>query len=72
MKAHRTKKEQQEMALFERCVTEGNEKTDELAKDGAMLDGGVMGRIRAITVQQKKRGGLRCIAVLSQLSHPGV
>ena len=33
-KAHHSKKE---MSLFGRMVTEGNERTDELAKDGAML-----------------------------------
>ena len=38
VKAHRSKKEVQEMKLFERFVTEGNERADELAKDGAMLD----------------------------------
>ena len=36
-------------------VTKGNEKADELAKDGVMMDGGVMAQIRASTVQQKKR-----------------
>ena len=30
------------MTLFGKCVTEGNEKADELAGDGAMLDGGEM------------------------------
>ena len=31
--------EKQEMSLFDRFVTESNEKADELANDGAMLDG---------------------------------
>ena len=38
VKAHRTKKEKEKMTQFERFVTEGNEKADELAKAGAMLD----------------------------------
>ena len=38
VKAHRTKKEKQEMSHLEKFVTEGNEKADELAKAGAMLD----------------------------------
>ena len=52
VKAHRTKKEKQEMTLFEKCVTGGNERADELAKDGAMLDGGEMAQISASTGQQ--------------------
>ena len=43
VKAHRSKKERQQMSLFERLITEGNEKADELAKEGAMLDGGDVG-----------------------------
>ena len=38
VKAHRTKKEKEKMTKIERFVTEGNEKADELAKAGAMLD----------------------------------
>ena len=38
VKAHRTKKEKKEMSHFESFVTEGNEKADELAKAGAILD----------------------------------
>ena len=45
VKAHRSKTEKQQMALFETFVAEGNEKADELAKDGAMLDGGEMAQI---------------------------
>ena len=37
-KAHRTKKQKEKMTKIERFVTEGNEKADELAKAGAMLD----------------------------------
>ena len=38
VKAHRTKNDKKEMSHFEKFVTEGNEKADELAKAGAMLD----------------------------------
>ena len=38
-KAHRSKKEMQSVSLFENFITEGNEKADEVAKEGAMLDG---------------------------------
>ena len=37
----------------ERFVTEGNERADEMARDGATLDGGEMAQMRATTVQQK-------------------
>ena len=40
------------MSQFGRFVTKGNEKADELAKEGAMLDGGFMAEARATTVQQ--------------------
>ena len=36
--ARSTKKVKQEMTLFERFVTEGNERADELAKDRAMKE----------------------------------
>ena len=36
VKAHRTEKDKKNMLHFEKCVTEGNQKADELAKDGAM------------------------------------
>ena len=38
VKAHLTKKDKKEMSHFEKFVTDGNEKADELAKAGAMLD----------------------------------
>ena len=38
VKAHRTKKEEAKMTNIERFVTEGNEKADGLAKEGARLD----------------------------------
>ena len=40
------------MTQLERFVTEGDEKADELAKAGAMLDGGFEAEARAETVQQ--------------------
>ena len=55
-KAHRTKKEKKNMSQFERFVTEGNEKADQLAKAGAMLDEGLMTEARAETMLQGKRG----------------
>ena len=54
VKAHRTQKEKKEMSHFERFVTEGNEKADELAKEGAMLDEWFMTKARAETAQQQK------------------
>ena len=53
-KAHRTEKDKKEMPHFERFVTDGNEKADELAKEGAMLDEGLMAQTRAKTVQQER------------------
>ena len=38
VKAHRTEKERQRVSLLEKFITEGNEKADELAKQGARLD----------------------------------
>ena len=54
VKAHFSMKETQEMTLFERSVTEGIERADGLAKDGAMLDGGEMAQLRASTVQRRE------------------
>ena len=45
-------KENQDVSLFEQFVAEGNEKADELAKEGSMLDGREMAQIRAAAVQQ--------------------
>ena len=42
------------MSLFERFIAEGNEKADEFAKEGALLDGGLMAQVRASTVQQER------------------
>ena len=66
-KTHHTKKDENYMTHFEKFVTEGNEKADELAKAGAMLDEGFMAEVRANTVQQE-RGSLRGLAVRSELS----
>ena len=49
VKAHRT----QDMSHFERFVTKGNEKADELAK-GAVLDEGFVAEVRANTMQQER------------------
>ena len=54
VKAHRTKKEKEKMTKIERFVTEGNEKADELAKAGAMLDEGFMTEARAETFQKER------------------
>ena len=54
VKAHHTEKDKKEMLQFEKFVTEGNEKADELAKAGAMLDEGFMAQVRAKTVQQER------------------
>ena len=54
IKAHRTKKDKEHMSQFERFVAEGNEKADELARAGAMLDEGIMAERRAKTVQQER------------------
>ena len=48
------KKDEKEMSHFEKFVTEGNEKADALAKEGAMLDEGFMAEARAKTVQQER------------------
>ena len=49
VKAHRTKKKKQEMLLFEKFITEGNEKADEFEKYVAMMDEGEMAQVRAST-----------------------
>ena len=54
VKAHRTKKDKKEMLRFEKFVTEGNEKVDELAKAGAMLDEGIVAEARAKTMLAQK------------------
>ena len=56
--AYRTKKGK--MTKFERFVTEGNEKADELAEAGAMLDEGFMAKVRAGTIKQE-RASFHCL-----------
>ena len=69
VKAHRTKKEKDKMTQLERFVTEGNEKADELAKAGAMLDEGFVAEVRADAIKQEREGeGVRSFATCSQLS----
>ena len=62
VKAHRTKKEMQQMSFFERLLAEGREKADELAKEGARVDGGDMAEVRAITIQQQVYAALQYAA----------
>ena len=65
VKAHRTEKDEKEMSHFEKFVTEGNEKADEKAQEGALLDEGVMAQVRAKTVQQEREeiyAALQCAA----------
>ena len=54
VKAHRTKKEKEHLTHFEKFVSEGNEKADDSAKEGAMLDEGFMAEARAKTMQQER------------------
>ena len=54
VKAHRTKIEKEKMTQFKRFVTKGNEKADELAKAGAMLDESFVAEVRADTMKQER------------------
>ena len=63
--AQNLSREKQKMTLFKRCVTEGHERADELANDGAMMDGGDVAQIRASTVQQKREEVYAAFAVRS-------
>ena len=54
VKAHRTEKDKKETSHVEKLVTEGNEKADELATEGALLDEGFMAQTRAKTVKQER------------------
>ena len=56
------------MTYVERFVTEGHERVDDCAKDGATLDGGQMAQIRASTIPQKREevyAALQCAAGFS-------
>ena len=54
VKAHRKEKDNKEMTHSEKLVIDGNERADELAKAGAMLDEGFMAQTRAKTVQEER------------------
>ena len=54
VKAHRNKKERQHTSLFDNFVTEGNEKADEVAKEGAVIYEGFVAEARAATVEQER------------------
>ena len=54
VKEHRSKKEMQQMTLFERFITESNEKANELAMEGAIMDGAAKAQVRVSTVQQER------------------
>ena len=71
VKAHRTTKQKKEMSHFEKFVTEGNEKADEMATAGTMLDKGFMAEGRAKTVQQERQEVYAALQVRSQLSPTG-
>ena len=58
VKAHLTKKEKEKMMQFERFVTEGIQKADELAKAGAMLDDGFNGRSEHRNYEAGERRGV--------------
>ena len=65
MLAHRTKKEKKEKSHFEKFITEGNEKADELAKGGALLDKEFLKEARAETMQQEREkvyAAMQCAA----------
>ena len=42
------------LPLLDKFIPEGSEKADERAKEGAMMDGGLMAQVRASTVQQER------------------
>ena len=68
VKAHRIKKDKKCMSRCEKFVTEGNEKADESAEAGAMLDEGFMAEARIKTVQQEREEmyvALQCAADFS-------
>ena len=54
VKAHRTKKDKNEVTQFEKFVAECKEKADKLAKADALLDEGFVTHTRAKTVKQER------------------
>ena len=67
VKAHRTKKEKKEMSHSENFDAEGNEKSDELTKKGAMPDE-VYGGSKSKNSAAGARRGVCSLAVCGQLS----
>ena len=57
------------MSGFEIFVIEGNVKSDELAKDGAMMDGGKMAQMRASFCAANKSKSPRGVAVCVDTKH---
>ena len=55
VKAHRTEEEKKTMTSEDKFVMEGDEKANELAKDGAEEDGGAMAAAKALTVKQLRK-----------------
>ena len=55
VRAHRTGKEQKAMTVGEQSVRAGNEKADELAKDGPEMDGRAMAAAKAQTTKQLRK-----------------
>ena len=55
VKAHRTEKDKKNVSHFEKFVTEGCEKADELAKEGAMCDQGYVAQARAGTFSAREK-----------------
>ena len=71
VRVHRTKKEKEDMSQFEKFVTEGNEKADDLARAGATLDEGFMAEVRAAAVKQEREEVYVAFAVRGQLPFLG-
>ena len=71
VKPHRSKKEIQQLSLFEEFITEGNEKAYDPATEGAMLDGGVVAADQSQHSPAEKKGGLRRAAVKSAAHQNG-
>ena len=52
--AHRSKKEKQQMSLFEHFITECNAKADQVATYGAIMDGGQTGgSVRGVPIRKQ-------------------
>ena len=66
VKAHRTKKEKKHMSQFERFVTEGDEKADEM-ESKSNIGRRICGRSKSINCAAGKRGGVCSIALCGQL-----